>query len=47
LNENTDRRFRECDISANVGVKLHARVKDEMARFTAEAGTPFCRIKEP
>jgi hypothetical protein len=31
------RRFRECDISANVGVKLHAQVKDKMTRFMAEA----------
>jgi hypothetical protein len=37
LNGNTGRRCRECDISANVGVKLHAQVKGEMARFTAAA----------
>jgi hypothetical protein len=41
LNENTGRRFRECDISPNVGVKLHAQVKDEMARFMAEAAPHF------
>ena len=35
--ENTGRRFRGWDISANVGVKLHAQVKDKMTRFTAEA----------
>ena len=41
VDENTGRRFRECDISANVGVKLHAQVKDEMARFMAEAAPHF------
>ena len=41
VHENTGRRFRECDISANVGVKLHAQVKDKMTRFMAEAAPHF------
>ena len=34
-------RFRECDISANVGVKMRAQVKDRMTRFMAEAAPHF------
>jgi hypothetical protein len=41
LVENTGRRFRGWDISANVGVKLHAQVKDKMTRFMAEAAPHF------
>jgi hypothetical protein len=41
VHENTGRRFRECDISANVGAKLHAQVKDKMTRFMAEATPHF------
>ena len=41
LDENTGRRFRGWDISANVGVKLHAQVKDKMTRFMAEAAPHF------
>jgi hypothetical protein len=39
--ENTGRRFRGWDISANVGVKPHAQVKDKMTRFMAEAAPHF------
>jgi hypothetical protein len=41
VDENTGRRFRGWDISANVGVKLHAQVKDKMTRFMAEAAPHF------
>jgi hypothetical protein len=35
------RRFRRWDISANVGVKVHAQVEDKMTRFMAEAAAHF------
>jgi hypothetical protein len=41
LTKITGRRFRECDISANVEVKLHAQVKDKMTRFMPEAAPHF------
>ena len=41
VDENTGRRFRGWEISANVGVKLHAQVKDKMTRFMAEAAPHF------
>jgi hypothetical protein len=41
VDENTGQRFRGWDISANVGVKLHAQVKDKMTRFMAEAAPHF------
>jgi hypothetical protein len=31
----------ECDISANVGMKLHAQVNDKITRFMAEAAPHF------
>jgi len=33
--------FRDCDISANVGVKLHAQVKEKMIRFMVETAPQF------
>ena len=47
VDENTGRRFRGWDISADVGVKLHRPGEGQDDPLYGRNGTAFCRIEEP